>query len=139
MKMWKVVIPAAVFLLLAGQAAAQTEEEERLREMEAREVEMEEKMSSPLEIFSSSGVEEIGMHIQEIIPGLMGGKAKKRKVKIKEAHEYLLEDEQKRLIDMDQVSRLAVERVEHSGIIFLDEVDKISGRESGRGRGNGHL
>jgi len=54
-------------------------------------------------------------------------------VKITEAREYLLEDEQKRLIDMDQVSRLAVERVEHSGIIFLDEVDKISGREAGRG------
>ncbi len=97
------------------------------------EVEMEEKMSSPFEIFSSSGVEEIGVHIQEIIPGLMGGKAKKRKVKIKEAQEYLLEDEQKRLIDMDQVSRLAVERVEHSGIIFLDEVDKIAGREVGHG------
>lgn len=97
------------------------------------EIEMEERMSSPFEIFSSSGVEEIGMHIQEIIPGLLGGKAKKRKVKIKEGREYLLEDEQKRLIDMDQVSRLAVERVEHSGIIFLDEVDKIAGRETGHG------
>lgn len=97
------------------------------------EIEIEERMSSPFEIFSSSGVEEIGMHIQEIIPGLLGGKAKKRKVKIKEGREYLLEDEQKRLIDMDQVSRLAAERVEHSGIIFLDEVDKIAGRETGHG------
>jgi ATP-dependent HslUV protease ATP-binding subunit HslU len=96
-------------------------------------IEMEERMSSPFEIFSSSGVEEIGIHIQEIIPGFLGGKAKKRKVKVKEAREYLLEDEQKRLIDMDQVSRLAVERVEHSGIIFLDEVDKIAGREAGHG------
>ncbi len=97
------------------------------------EIEIKEKMSSPFEIFSSSGVEEIGIHIQEIIPGFLGGKPKRRKVKIKEAREYLLEDEQKRLIDMDQVARLAVERVEHSGIIFLDEVDKIAGRESGRG------
>lgn len=97
------------------------------------EIEMEEGMSSPFEIFSSSGVEEIGIHIQEMIPGLLGGKAKKRKVKVKDAHEYLLEDEQKRLIDMDQVSRWAVERVEHSGIIFLDEVDKIAGREAGHG------
>lgn len=97
------------------------------------EIEMEERMSSPFEIFSSSGVEEIGIHIQEMIPGLLGGKAKKRKVKVKDAHEYLLEDEQKRLIDMDQVSRWAVERVEHSGIIFLDEVDKIAGREAGHG------
>lgn len=97
------------------------------------EIETREKMASPFEIFSSSGVEEIGIHIQEMIPGLMGGKSKRRKVKVSEAREYLLEDEQQRLIDMDQVSRLAVDRVEHSGIIFLDEVDKISGREAGRG------
>lgn len=102
--------------------------DERLIEIETRE-----KMASPFEIFSNSGVEEIGIHIQEMIPGLMGGKSKRRKVKVSEAREYLLEDEQQRLIDMDQVSRLAVERVEHSGIIFLDEVDKISGRESGHG------
>ena len=97
------------------------------------EIEVREKMSSPFEIFSNTGVEEIGIHIQEIIPGFLGGKSKRRKVKLKEAQEYLLEDEQKRLIDMDQVASLAVERVEHSGIIFLDEVDKIAGRESGRG------
>jgi ATP-dependent HslUV protease ATP-binding subunit HslU len=97
------------------------------------EIEIKEKMASPFEIFSNSGVEEIGIHIQEIIPGFLGGKSKKRKVKIKEAREFLMEDEQKRLIDMDQVARLAVERVEHSGIIFLDEVDKIAGRESGHG------
>lgn len=97
------------------------------------EIEVREKMASPFEIFSNAGVEEIGIHIQEILPGFLGGKSKKRKAKIKEAREYLLEDEQKRLIDMDQVAGLAVERVEHSGIIFLDEVDKIAGRESGRG------
>ena len=97
------------------------------------EIEMRERMASPFEIFSSSGVEEIGIHIQEILPGFLGGKSKKRKIKVKEAQEYLLEDEQKRLIDMDQVASLAVERVEHSGIIFLDEVDKVAGRESGRG------
>lgn len=97
------------------------------------EVDVKERMASPFEIFSSSGVEEIGIHIQELIPGLGGGKSKKRKMKVSEAREYLLEEEQKKLIDMEQVSRLAVERVEHSGIIFLDEVDKISGRESGHG------
>jgi ATP-dependent HslUV protease ATP-binding subunit HslU len=97
------------------------------------EVEIKERMASPFEIFSSSGVEEIGIHIQELIPGLGGGKSKRRKMKVSEAREYLLEEEQKKLIDMEQISRLAVERVEHSGIIFLDEVDKISGRESGHG------
>lgn len=97
------------------------------------EIDVKEKMASPMEIFSNSGVEEIGIQIQEIIPGFLGGKSKRRRMKIKEALEYLLEDEEKRLIDMDQVSRLAVEKVEHSGIIFLDEVDKIAGRETGRG------
>jgi len=97
------------------------------------EIDVKEKMASPMEIFSNAGVEEIGIQIQEIIPGFLGGKSKRRRMKIKEALEYLLEDEEKRLIDMDQVSRLAVEKVEHSGIIFLDEVDKIAGRETGRG------
>jgi len=95
-------------------------------------IEVKEKFSSPFEIFSNTGVEEIGIQIQEIIPGLKG-KTKRRKVKVKEAMKVLTEQEQQRLVDMDQVSRLAVEKTEHSGIIFLDEVDKISGRESGRG------
>ncbi|MBN2408935.1 MAG: ATP-dependent protease ATPase subunit HslU [Candidatus Aminicenantes bacterium] len=97
------------------------------------EIEVKEKMTSPFEVFSNSGVEEIGIHIQEILPGFLGGKSKKRRMKIREAREFLMEEEERRLVDMDQVARLAVERVEHSGIIFLDEVDKISGRESGRG------
>ena len=93
------------------------------------EIEAKERFSSPFEIFSNSGVEEIGMQIQEMIPGL-GGKTKRRKVKIKEARPYLIEAEQQHLIDMDQISKLAIEKVEHSGIIFLDELDKVSGRES---------
>jgi ATP-dependent HslUV protease ATP-binding subunit HslU len=97
------------------------------------EIEVKEKMAPPFEVFSNSGVEEIGIHIQEILPGFLGGKSKKRRMKIREARELLMEEEEKRLVDMDQVARLAVERAEHSGIIFLDEVDKISGRESGRG------
>lgn len=96
------------------------------------EIEVKEKFLSPFEIFSNAGVEEIGIHIQEMIPG-MGGKTKRRRVKVKEAREYLISDEQQRLIDMDQITQQAVEKVEHSGIIFLDEVDKISGREAGHG------
>ncbi|MFW6137027.1 MAG: ATP-dependent protease ATPase subunit HslU [Candidatus Aminicenantaceae bacterium] len=96
------------------------------------EIEVKEKFMSPFEIFSSQGVEEIGIQIQEMIPG-MGGKTKRRRVKVKEAIEYLINDEQQRLIDMDQITQQAVEKVEHSGIIFLDEVDKISGREAGHG------
>lgn len=97
------------------------------------EVEVKETTMPPFEIFSSAGVEEIGIHLQDIIPGFLGGKSKRRRMKVREAREHLLGEEQKRLVDMDQVSRLAIERVEQSGIIFLDEVDKIAGRESGRG------
>jgi ATP-dependent HslUV protease ATP-binding subunit HslU len=97
------------------------------------EIEVKEKAAAPFEIFSNAGVEEIGIQIQEMLPGFLGGKPKKRKVKVFEAREYILDEEQRRLIDMDQVARLAIERVEHSGIVFLDEMDKIAGRESGHG------
>ncbi|MDP2915846.1 MAG: ATP-dependent protease ATPase subunit HslU [Candidatus Aminicenantes bacterium] len=97
------------------------------------EVEVKERSSAPFEIFSNAGMEDIGIQIQEIMPGLLGGKAKRRKVKLHEAREYLRDEEQGRLIDMDQVARQAIERVEHSGIVFLDEMDKIAGRETGHG------
>jgi ATP-dependent HslUV protease ATP-binding subunit HslU len=86
-----------------------------------------------MEMLSASGMEEIGFQLQEMMPGLLGGRSKRKKVRIKEARDIFLEEEEKRLVDMDQVARLAVERVEQSGIIFLDEIDKIAGRESGRG------
>ncbi len=107
----------------------------RLGLLEDRTVELEvkERTTPPLEVVSNSGVEEIGFQIQEFLPGFLGGRTKRRRMKIKEARELILEEEEKRLVDMDQVSRLAIERVEQSGIIFLDEVDKIAGRESGRG------
>ncbi|MCP2519311.1 ATP-dependent protease ATPase subunit HslU [Candidatus Aminicenantes bacterium AC-708-M15] len=97
------------------------------------EIEVKESAIPPLEIYSGSGMEEIGIQIQEIIPGFFGKRTKRRRVKIKEAWDYLLEDEQKKLIDMEEVVRLARQRVEQSGIIFLDEIDKIAGRESGHG------
>jgi ATP-dependent HslUV protease ATP-binding subunit HslU len=102
--------------------------DERMIEMEVKE-----KTTPPVEVVSNSGVEEIGFQIQEFLPGFLGGRTKRRRMKLKEAREIILEEEEKRLVDMDQVSRLAVERVEQSGIIFLDEVDKIAGREAGRG------
>ena len=97
------------------------------------EIEVKEKTTPPVEVVSNAGIEEIGFQIQDLLPGFLGGRTKRRKMKLKEAREIILEEEEKRLVDMDQVSRLAVERVEQSGIIFLDEVDKIAGRESGRG------
>ena len=97
------------------------------------ELEVKEKTTPPVEVVSNAGIDEIGFQIQELLPGFLGGRTKRRRMKVKEAREIILEEEEKRLVDMDQVSRLAVERVEQSGIIFLDEVDKIAGRESGRG------
>ncbi len=74
-----------------------------------------------------------GMDLREMLPGLFGQRTKKRKMKVAEAFEYLVQEEESRLIDMDQVTRLAVERVEDSGMVFLDEIDKIAGREGGHG------
>jgi ATP-dependent HslUV protease ATP-binding subunit HslU len=68
-----------------------------------------------------------------MLPGLFGGKTRKRKLKVPEALEYLIQEEEQKLVDMDQISRLAVERTEQAGIIFVDELDKIAGREGGHG------
>ncbi len=86
------------------------------------------------EIITSQGVEEMDIAIQELIPGLFGpGRTKKRKMRVDEAMDYLIQEEEQKLVDMEQVARIALERVEQSGIIFLDEIDKIAGRESGHG------
>jgi ATP-dependent HslUV protease ATP-binding subunit HslU len=96
------------------------------------EVEVKSNSFTPFEIFSASGVEEIGIQISEMMPNLMGAKGpKKRKMALGEAFDYLLMEEQNRLLDMEQVAKIAVARTEQMGIVFLDEIDKIAGRESG--------
>jgi ATP-dependent HslUV protease ATP-binding subunit HslU len=97
------------------------------------EVDVRERSFPAFEIFSNSGVEEMDINVKDMLPGLFGQKTKKRKMKISEAIDYLVQEEEQKLIDMDQVTRIAVERVEQNGIIFLDEIDKIAGRESGHG------
>ncbi len=86
-----------------------------------------------IEIFSSAGLEEMDINLREMLGSMMPRRTKRRKVKVPEALEILTQEEAQRLIDMDKVIKLAVERVEHSGIIFLDEIDKIASRESTRG------
>ncbi|MCU0289174.1 MAG: ATP-dependent protease ATPase subunit HslU [Acidobacteria bacterium] len=95
------------------------------------ELEVKTPQMAPFEIFSSSGVEEIGISISEMMPNMFGGKPKKRKMAVDEAMDYLVKEEQNRLLDMDQVSGTAIQRTEQMGIVFLDEVDKIAGRETG--------
>ena len=73
------------------------------------------------------------VNLKDMLPNIFGQRTRKRKMKVSDAFEYLVQEEEGRLIDMDQVTRLAVERVESSGIVFLDEIDKIAGREGGHG------
>jgi len=96
------------------------------------EIEVKANSITPFEIFSSSGMEEIGVQISEMMPNIMGsGRFKKRKLTIAEAQNILLQEEQNRLLDMDMIAKVAIERTEQMGIVFLDEIDKIAGRESG--------
>ena len=85
------------------------------------------------EFISAQNLEDSDMNLKDMLPGLFGQRTKKRKMKAAEAFEYLVSEEEGRLIDMDQVTRLAVDRVEDSGMVFLDEIDKIAGREGGHG------
>jgi len=96
-------------------------------------VEVRDRSFPAFEVISSQGIEEMDINIKDILPGLFGSRTKKRRMRVVEAMDYLTQEEENKLIDMDQVTRVAVERAEQSGIIFLDEIDKIAGRERGHG------
>jgi ATP-dependent HslUV protease ATP-binding subunit HslU len=97
------------------------------------EIDVRERNFPSFEIISNQGVEEMDVNLKDMLPNIFGQRTKKRKMKVNEAFEYLIQEEEQRLIDMDQVTRMAIERVENSGIVFLDEIDKIAGREGGHG------
>ena len=97
------------------------------------EVEVRERMTPAFEIVSSQGVEEMDINVKDMLSGIFGQQKKKRKMMVAEAYDYLIQEEENKLLDMDQVTRIAVDRVEQMGILFIDEVDKIAGRESGHG------
>jgi ATP-dependent HslUV protease ATP-binding subunit HslU len=97
------------------------------------EVDVRERSFPAFEIISSQGVEEMDVNFKDMLPGLFGQRSKKRRMRVTEAMDYLIQEEENRLIDMDQVTRMAVERAEQSGILFIDEIDKIAGRERGHG------
>jgi ATP-dependent HslUV protease ATP-binding subunit HslU len=97
------------------------------------EIDVREKSFPSLEIIAGSSVEEVDVNLKDMMPGLFQGRTKKRKLKVPEAIEYLTQEEEQKLIDMDSVARTAVARVEQAGIIFIDEIDKIAGREGGHG------
>ena len=129
----------ALELTHAGDSSSRTREKLRQQLREGKlddrivELDVREKSFPAFEIVSNQGVEEMDVNIKDMLPNIFGQRTKKRKMKVSEAFDYLVQEEEARLIDMDQVQRIAVERVEQSGIIFLDEIDKIAGRESGHG------
>ncbi len=86
-----------------------------------------------VEIFSTAGMEEMDVNLKEMFSSFLPKKTKRRKVKVPEGLDLLTEEESQKLIDMDKVTALAIERVEQGGIIFLDEIDKIAGRETAQG------
>ena len=124
-----------------GPAESQLRTREKLRQqlregkLDERmvEIDVREKSFPAFEIISNQGVEEMDINVKDMLPNIFGQRSKKRKMKVDEAFEYLIQEEEQRLIDMDQVTRVAIDRVENSGIVFLDEIDKIAGRESGHG------
>ncbi len=97
------------------------------------EVEVRERSMPAFEIITNQGVEEMDINVKDMLSGFFGQTKKKRKMTVAEAFDYMIQEEENRLIDMDQVTRIAVERAEQMGIIFIDEIDKIAGRESGHG------
>jgi len=97
------------------------------------EVEVREKSFPGFQILSSQGVEEMDINVKDLLPGLFGNKTKRRRMSIPEARAVLVQEELSRLVDAEQVARAAVERVQTAGILFVDEIDKIAGREGGHG------
>ena len=110
-------------------------EQLRAGRLDGRSVELDvrEKAFPSFEIIAGSSVEEVDINLKDMLPGLFQGKSKKRKMKVPEALEYLTQEEEQKLIDMDSVAKAAVVRVEQAGIIFVDEIDKIAGREGAHG------
>ena len=102
--------------------------DERMVELDVRE-----RSTPQFGIISNQNLEDMEINLKDMLPNIFGGGSKKRKMKVGDAFDYLVQEEEGRLIDMDQVNRAAVERVESSGIVFLDEIDKIAGREGGHG------
>ena len=127
------------------QAAAVREQAQRTREklreqlrqgrLDQKQVEIDvrEKSFPSFEIIAGSSIEEVDINVKDMLPGLFQGRTKKRKLRVPEALEAIAQEEEQKLIDMETVARAAVDRVQQAGIIFIDEIDKVAGREGGQG------
>ena len=132
--------PAARPAFVAGAPAEEepsTETREKLGrwldegKLDEREIELDVKEQGfpSFEIFTAQGVEEMGINVKDMLPGLFGGKSKRKKVRVGDAKELVIAEEAEKLVDQQNVAREAINRVEQSGIVFLDEIDKIAGRQ----------
>jgi ATP-dependent HslUV protease ATP-binding subunit HslU len=97
------------------------------------EIDVREKSFPSFEIIAGSSVEEVDINVKDMLPGLFQGRTRKRKLNVPEALDALAQEEEQKLVDMETVARAAVDRVQQSGIIFIDEIDKVAGREGGQG------
>jgi ATP-dependent HslUV protease ATP-binding subunit HslU len=97
------------------------------------EIDVRERTFPSFEIIAGSSVEEVDINVKDMLPGFFQGRTKKRRVRVPEALEALTQEEEQKLVDMDSVARAALERVQQAGIIFIDEIDKVAGREGGHG------
>jgi len=104
-------------------------DEGRLDEREV-EIDVKEQSYPSFEIFSAQGVEEMGVNVKDMLPGLFGGKSKRKKMRIGDARPIIVQEEAEKLVDQQNVAREAIDRVEQSGMVFLDELDKIAGRQN---------
>jgi ATP-dependent HslUV protease ATP-binding subunit HslU len=103
--------------------------------LDEREVELDVKEQGfpSFEIFTPQGVEEMGVNVKDMLPGIFGGKSKRKKMRVGDARDIIIQEEAEKLVDQQNVAREAIDRVEQSGIVFLDEIDKIAGRQSASG------
>jgi ATP-dependent HslUV protease ATP-binding subunit HslU len=137
--------PKGEYVTEAPDAATAREQAQRTREKlreqlrEGRldqkqvEIDVREKTFPSFEIIAGSSVEEVDINVKDMLPGLFQGRTRKRKLRVPDALDTLAQEEEQKLIDMDTVSRAAIDRVQQSGIIFVDEIDKVAGREGSHG------
>jgi ATP-dependent HslUV protease ATP-binding subunit HslU len=97
------------------------------------EIDVREKSFPSFEIIAGSSIEEVDINVKDMLPGLFQGRTRKRKLRVSDALDALAQEEEQKLIDMDTVARAAIDRLQQSGIIFVDEIDKVAGREGGHG------
>jgi ATP-dependent HslUV protease ATP-binding subunit HslU len=97
------------------------------------EVDVPERSFPSFQVLSSQGLEEMDVNVKDLLPGLFGGRTRRRDLPVSEARQVLRQEEESRLVDQEKVRQLAVERAQSSGIVFLDEIDKVAGREGGHG------